>query len=214
MRQNMKELDESFQQTVSRAVAPFKSDEKPEKPNMDVRVSLSLFLRHETDKQDQNRTFRTRLVSFWLISNAALAISIQTLSGMDDTKGRIEACLPTDFNPQNGSVVVPINGTCIQKAIIFDQDRLQDRQQEYFKYLLWATFGLSAVRFLGVSDHEIAKWAKLMGSACITGSKGSSAGAAGAIRPWSPLLRLLHTSRRYPVESSQCLCMLLLFWFL
>jgi chitin synthase len=102
-------------------------------------------------EQDQNRTFRTRLVSFWLISNAALAISIQTLSGMDTTKDLVKGCLPDEYNPQNGSIVVPINGTCIQEAIEFDQNRLQDRQQEYFKYLLWATFGLSAVRFLGVS---------------------------------------------------------------
>ena len=147
----MKELDESFQQTVSRAVAPFKADEAPEKPNMDVsRHFLALCLRNlplpgiHLTKQDQNRTFRTRLVSFWLISNAALAISIQTLSGMDNTKELVEACLPDSFNKE-------INGTCIEKAIAFDQTRLQDRQQEYFKYLLWATFGLSAVRFLGVS---------------------------------------------------------------
>lgn len=51
----------------------------------------------------------------------------------------------------NGSVIIPVNGTCIEHAITFDQDRLQDRQQQYFMYLLWATFGLSAVRFLGVS---------------------------------------------------------------
>jgi chitin synthase len=146
----MKELDESFQQTVSRAVAPFKSDEAPEKPNMDV-GGCAVSALAVSDGQDQNRTFRTRLVSFWLISNAALAISIQTLSGMDTTKDLVKACLPDDYNPMEGKIVVPINGTCIEHAIHFDDDRLHDRQQEYFKYLLWATFGLSAVRFLGVS---------------------------------------------------------------
>lgn len=32
----MQELDESFQETVKRAVTPFKEDSVPEKPNMDV----------------------------------------------------------------------------------------------------------------------------------------------------------------------------------
>lgn len=32
----MQELDESFLETVKRAVAPFKEDTTPEKPNMDV----------------------------------------------------------------------------------------------------------------------------------------------------------------------------------
>jgi hypothetical protein len=41
MAQNMKELDESFQQTVKRAVAPFKPDSKGEEPNMDVSHSHS-----------------------------------------------------------------------------------------------------------------------------------------------------------------------------
>nr|XP_019044727.1 chitin synthase [Kwoniella bestiolae CBS 10118]OCF23657.1 chitin synthase [Kwoniella bestiolae CBS 10118] len=100
---NQDELDESFKSVVQRAVAPYKNEEKEEKPSMD----------------DENRTFRTRLVGCWLLSNAGLAISIQTLNGLDTTKQ------------------------------LFNTVELQNKQQIYFQALLWATFGLSMVRFLG-----------------------------------------------------------------
>ncbi|WWD19088.1 hypothetical protein CI109_103546 [Kwoniella shandongensis] len=127
------ELDESFKQVVQRAVTPYKPTSEREKPSMD----------------DQNRTFRTRLVGVWLLSNAALAISIQTLNGLDATKQLVEACLPSTYNPFEGNVTVPMNGTCIEDALKFDDARLQDKQQFYFRALLWATFGLSMVRFIG-----------------------------------------------------------------
>jgi chitin synthase len=101
--------------------------------------------------QDQNRTFRTRLVCFWLISNAALAISIQTLNGLPETRRLVELCLPADYNPINGSAIVPVNATCLTRAINSQTQDLEDKQQYYFMYLLWGTFGLSAVRFVGVS---------------------------------------------------------------
>jgi len=44
-----------------------------------------------------------------------------------------------------------MNRTCITQALSLDAREVQSKQQEYFKYLLWATFGLSAVRFIGVS---------------------------------------------------------------
>lgn len=133
--QGMEELDESFQQTVKRAVAPYRPPESSEGLSMD----------------DQNKTFRTRLVGVWLLSNAALAISIQTLNGLDRTKQLVEACIPDDFDPYGGpdSVVVPINGTCIENALSNSSLELKDKQQVYFMYLLWATAGLSGVRFLG-----------------------------------------------------------------
>ncbi|KAK4688796.1 chitin synthase, partial [Tremellales sp. Uapishka_1] len=133
IQRDMKELDESFQLTVKRAVAPYKEISEPEKPSMD----------------DQNKTFRTRLVGVWLLSNAALAISIQTLNGLDVTTSLVEACIPKEFNANNGTIVVPMNGTCIENALTFDTTELQDKQQYYFRALLWATFLLSAVRFLG-----------------------------------------------------------------
>ncbi|EIW67254.1 hypothetical protein TREMEDRAFT_33680 [Tremella mesenterica DSM 1558] len=129
----MEELDENFQHTVKRAVAPYKEPPSSEGLNMD----------------DQNKTFRTRLVGVWLLSNAALAISIQTLNGLDQTKNLVQACLPSDYNINTGSIIVPMNGTCIEEALSFDQVHLQGKQQVYFMYLLWATAGLSGVRFLG-----------------------------------------------------------------
>lgn len=157
VQRNQEELDESFQIVVRRAVAPFKEDTTPEKPSMDVSGPWLLLRVKIRDGaiahlQDQNRTFRTRLVGVWLLSNAALAISIQTLNGLDKTPELVESCLKdTGFNANNGSIIVPINGTCIEDALSQNADNLQDKQQEYFKYLLWATFGLSAVRFIGVS---------------------------------------------------------------
>ncbi|ODN78774.1 hypothetical protein L202_04333 [Cryptococcus amylolentus CBS 6039] len=130
---SQEELDESFKEVVQRAVKPFKVDEEVEKPSAD----------------DENRTFRTRLVGIWLLSNAALAISIQTLNGIDNTQSSVEACLPDDYNPNNGSIVVSMNGTCIENALKLDDAELQDKQQIYFRILLWVTFGLSMVRFIG-----------------------------------------------------------------
>lgn len=88
----------------------------------------------------------------WLLSNAALAISIATLNGLDHTYHRVEECLlNTGYDVNNGTIIAPMNGTCIVNALHYDTRHLQDKQQIYFKYLLWATFGLSAVRFVGVS---------------------------------------------------------------
>jgi hypothetical protein len=98
------------------------------------------------DSQDQNRTFRTRLVIAWLLSNAGLAIVISSINGLDQTKLLVEACLPA-----GDKEVDTMNRTCITQALSLDAREVQSKQQEYFKYLLWATFGLSAVRFIGVS---------------------------------------------------------------
>lgn len=151
----MEELDESFQQTVKRAVAPYHPPESSEGLSMDVSF-LPLLKAHHSGAdvpQDQNKTFRTRLVGVWLLSNAALAISIQTLNGLDRTKQLVEACIPGNYDPYGGpdAVVVPMNGTCIEDALSNNSLELKDKQQVYFMYLLWATAGLSGVRFLGVS---------------------------------------------------------------
>ncbi|WVF72834.1 hypothetical protein IAT40_007652 [Kwoniella sp. CBS 6097] len=144
---NLDELDESFKSVVQRAVAPYKPEEAEEKPSMD----------------DENRTFRTRLVGFWLLSNAALAISIQTLNGLDTTKQLVAACIPDDFDRFSGNVTVPMNGTCIEDALSFNTEQLQDKQQFYFQALLWATFGLSMVRFLGCLYYWVSRQ---MGRCC------------------------------------------------
>ena len=78
--------------------------EVPEKPTMD----------------DENKTFRTRLVAVWMISNAALAIAIENINGVP--------------NPDANA----------------DEIELAKRQNTYFGFILYSTFGLAAVRFIGV----------------------------------------------------------------
>ncbi|EFP76086.2 uncharacterized protein PGTG_02527 [Puccinia graminis f. sp. tritici CRL 75-36-700-3] len=67
---NQHDLDAQFQQTVIRAVQPFKVSEEPEVPTED----------------DQNKTFRTRFISVWLIMNFILAIAMLRLSSTNRTK--------------------------------------------------------------------------------------------------------------------------------
>lgn len=39
---------------------------------------------------DQNKTFRTRLVAAWMLSNAALAIAIENINGLVDASEATE----------------------------------------------------------------------------------------------------------------------------
>lgn len=100
------DVDAAFKETVTRAVTKVENKEVAEKPTMD----------------DQNKTFRTRLVSAWVLSNAGLAVAIENLNG-----------LPTG------------NETA-------DEQHLQSKQQFYFAIILYSTFGLAMVRFIGVCD--------------------------------------------------------------
>ena len=86
---NKEDLDAHFKETVTRAVTKLVSKEEIEKPTMD----------------DENKTFRTRLVAFWMLTNAALAVFVERL----------------------------------------------DNQTVYFTIILFSTFALSMVRFVGVS---------------------------------------------------------------
>ena len=54
------DLDANFKAVVGRAITPWSVVEVPEKPTED----------------DGNKTFRTRLVSVWMLSNAALSVAI------------------------------------------------------------------------------------------------------------------------------------------
>jgi chitin synthase len=100
------DLDDQFKETVQRAVTKLVVKEVVEKPTLD----------------DQNKTFRTRLVSVWMLSNAVLAIAIQNLNG-----------LPDENDPEA------------------DEEALRAKQNLYFAVILYSTFGLSMVRFIGVS---------------------------------------------------------------
>ncbi|KAI0268233.1 chitin synthase [Gloeopeniophorella convolvens] len=98
------DLDAVFKETVTRAVTKIEVNEVPEKPSMD----------------DENKTFRTRLVACWMISNAALAVAIENING-----------LPNDNDPNA------------------DEAHLRTKQNDYFAFILYSTFALSAVRFAG-----------------------------------------------------------------
>ncbi|KAI9001377.1 glycosyltransferase family 2 protein [Trametes punicea] len=97
------DLEAAFKETVTRALTKLEVKEVVEKPTMD----------------DENKTFRTRLVAFWMLSNAALAVAIQNING-----------LPTGNEAA-------------------DEQRLVSRQNSYFTFILFATFGLALVKFIG-----------------------------------------------------------------
>lgn len=103
------DVDAAFKETVTRAITKIESKEVVEKPTMD----------------DQNKTFRTRLVSLWMLSNATLAIAIENISGLPSKDPSVDA------------------------------DTLQKRQSTYFAIILYSTFGLAMVRFIGVSILSI-----------------------------------------------------------
>ncbi|KAG6919403.1 Chitin synthase, class 1 [Tephrocybe rancida] len=98
------DVDAAFKETVTRAITKVNIKEVPEKPTMD----------------DQNKTFRTRLVASWMLSNATLAIAIENLNG-----------LPNKNDPAA------------------DEASLQKKQNFYFGVILYSTFALAAVRFTG-----------------------------------------------------------------
>lgn len=93
------DVDANFRETVTRAMTRIETKEVREKPTMD----------------DENKTFRTRLVAMWMVTNAGLAFAIESGSGVSSTTSE-----------------------------------LQSRQSTYFAIILYSTFGLSLVRFIGV----------------------------------------------------------------
>jgi chitin synthase len=98
------DLDAVFKETVSRAVAKLDVKEVPEKPSMD----------------DSNKTFRTRLVVFWMLTNAGLAVAIENINGLQSSDNETT-----------------------------EENDLRKKQNIYFAFILYSTFALSAVRFMG-----------------------------------------------------------------
>ena len=133
--QAQSEVDESFYVVVRRAVSRVDRTTSRHDRNVDVSHSSS----PATDVQDQNRTFRTRLVLIWILTNVTLAAAIQFQA--QRLPDLVEACLDS----------ATINKDCIDKALNVDTGSLVGRQHVYFRYLIWTTFGLSAIRFVGVS---------------------------------------------------------------
>ncbi|KAI6164829.1 glycosyltransferase family 2 protein [Pisolithus thermaeus] len=67
------DVDAAFKETVTRAVTKLEVQEAVEKPTMD----------------DQNRTFRTRLVALWMLSNAGLAVTIENINGHGNSEDQL-----------------------------------------------------------------------------------------------------------------------------
>jgi chitin synthase len=103
------DVDAAFKETVTRALTRLDVKEVREKPTLD----------------DQNKTFRTRLVAFWMLTNAALAIAIENINGLPDPNFQRE------------------------------EAQLRQKQNIYFAVILYSTFGLSAIRFMGVCSTII-----------------------------------------------------------
>jgi chitin synthase len=61
------DLMEDFRKTAIRALAPFKAPPDNHTPSED----------------DSNRTFRTRLIVFWMLSNASMVFAIQNIAGLN-----------------------------------------------------------------------------------------------------------------------------------
>ncbi|GLB41331.1 putative chitin synthase [Lyophyllum shimeji] len=105
------DINAAFQETVTRALTKEEADTSREKPTMD----------------DENKTFRTRLVASWMLSNAALAVAVENIHGW------------LNIGSKN------ITGKFIQRWL----EEMATKRNMYFTVLLYCTFGLAMVRFVG-----------------------------------------------------------------
>lgn len=78
---------------------------------------------------DDNRTFRTRLVASWLFSNAVLIVAVENIGGW------------LNINEKGMN----------ENKIRAWEEQYGQKRNAYFAFLLYATFGLAMVRFIGVS---------------------------------------------------------------
>lgn len=129
------DVDAAFKETVTRAVTKVETKEAVEKPTTD----------------DQNKTFRTRLVAMWMLSNAGLSVAVENLNGLS-----------------TGDEAT-------------DTKKLQSKQQIYFAVILYSTFGLAFVRFMGVSNYSASFCRQiLIVSLCSVSGSSSNATSSGA----------------------------------
>ena len=98
------DLDSRFRAVVMRAIAPYRYEKDERRASAD----------------DSNKTFRTRFVAFWLLTNAILVAVVMNLY---------------NYHPH--------------MKLDEEQDEGRKNQQIYFKIILWSTFGLAFVRFVG-----------------------------------------------------------------
>ncbi|KAJ7139674.1 glycosyltransferase family 2 protein [Mycena epipterygia] len=109
------DIDAAFKATVSRALTKIQSNEVAEKPTLD----------------DSNRTFRTRLVAVWMLTNGALALTVQDMGGW--------------LNVDDPNIS--------KDGIKAYEDRYAIMRNNYFSFILYATFALSFIRFIGCLQY-------------------------------------------------------------
>jgi chitin synthase len=114
------DIDSQFEATVKRALTPYVPPKE----------------KSEKSLEDSYKSFRTKLVTFWLFSNAFLAVCI-TSEAVD--KFGFTVCLSPPTNIVN--VMRPLTGN--------DQSQATTRTSHFFQALLWATAVLSLIRFIG-----------------------------------------------------------------
>ncbi|CED84153.1 glycosyltransferase family 2 protein [Phaffia rhodozyma] len=130
------DIDQAFKDTVSRAISKSLPETVHEKPTPD----------------DSNKTFRTRLVCLWMFTNAALALVIQNLNGLDTTDALVLHCINSN---DSNNLQSPSMADCVSMAINENEMHLVKKQNVYFKFILWSTFGLSFARFMGCLAYFI-----------------------------------------------------------
>jgi chitin synthase len=106
------DIDAAFEATVSRALTKLNTKDGTDKPTLD----------------DSNRTFRTRLVAMWMLTNGALVLGVQGMGGW------------LNINDANISA----------DSIKAYEDRYALMRNNYFTFILYSTFGLAFVRLIGV----------------------------------------------------------------
>ncbi|KAF5364984.1 hypothetical protein D9758_008079 [Tetrapyrgos nigripes] len=105
------DVDAAFKETVTRALTKVDTNDAPEKPTLD----------------DENRTFRTRLVAMWMLTNGALVVGIENINGW-----------------------LNIDDDNISKASIRAwEEAMTTKRNNYFAVILYSTFALAVIRLIG-----------------------------------------------------------------
>ena len=109
------DIDSQFETTVKRALTPYVAPVEKEEKSLD----------------DSYKSFRTRLVTFWIFSNGLLAVCI-TSEGVD----------------KFGFTVSAMSFKCIASANP-SQNTATDRTSRFFQALLWSNAVMALFRFIG-----------------------------------------------------------------
>lgn len=116
-----------------------------------------------------------------MLSNAALAVAIESLNGTESGNEKT------------------------------DDAKLQARQHNYFKFLLWATFGLAAIRFTGVRVMTGLRQVKQLTdidvsfrlhSSCTSSAGGISSGGAVGVR-YTYIVVIQYCPTAYAVDDER-----------